>query len=314
MASRLAFEIRGPMQLSALRGRLRRGARLPTKSTWAGVDPDDIAIRYELPDRTETTLQEIEGVAVRVYKDQAPDYDGSLLDDLVLLAEEYDAEGGEESAGARVDQLVRLATKLLERYGPLGLCDEHGLPIACEAFCHTILPQCEHVSHLLDAARWCRAASSAANELRSGRTISSATAQVLGLAESPPFLLTARIHPDDLVLLQRRLADPIVNDWRRLEAALEDLRSSVDASVGALPVLAKALITQCARSGPQRVCRNPMCGNTFPPEPPQRRYCGTDECDRSRGRQRQEKLYQCVCGHRLSATRTECLYCGAAVS
>lgn len=292
---RLAFDVSGPVQVSDMK----------VPSTWEGVPLNEIAVRYKVSERQREEERDIEGVLVHVFVGDTPQEDHTLLSDLVRLAEL-------QSGHASVNELVELTFQFIEKHGPLTLCDEHGRGSAHDAFCDTLLPGRERVGHVLNLAEQCRAALMAVGFLRKGEPIPEAEEATLELRDPPPLRLASEtMRPEDRRKLEKALANPIVRDWRRLEGHLARLRADATESLGCLPTLLRQLTAACQRDGRRRVCKNPDCDNDFIPTSPRRRYCDGEDCKRSRGLQRQLKMFKCPkCGRRLGEDNEECLYCG----
>ena len=290
--------------------------RAAEDNDWTDVPLGEVAIEWHLTNYVGEETIKIEGVevAIMVGGGIAPP-DHHVLTHLVRVVQERDRAATREREGrvarSAHNTQVDLAADFIDQHGPLWLCDEHGLPVG-----HT--PDCEEcwerdrVSHIVSLAEQCRAALSAAETLRAGRPIESEDHEVLRLPDSPP-VRVAYASEKDRERVRARLANPIVEDWRRLEAWLKQLKGRVHPA-GIFPAIVQQLAAACHRDGVRRVCKNLECPKDFVPKKRSQRYCENAECGKSRLRQRQAKLHTCShCGKKISAKLEACGQCGAQV-
>ncbi len=316
--TRPGFEIPGPVpivdHLDPESARARHQAS--EAGDWTEIPLTDIGIAWTPSDRMREREVTIEGVSVRVVtREGIAEPSAYLLSDLIYVVEERDAALRRERAGkpgkSAQNTQVELSAEFIARHGPLWLCGDHGLPTSHLPDCDLMWKR-ERVSHIVRLAQQCRAAVEAASLLRAGRPIKEEHHALLplGPAAFPP-LPGALVHTADLKRLRERLADPLVDEWRRLEAWFDRLKEWSESSPGVFPALVRQLAADCRRDGQHRACKNPQCSNDFVPTTRQERYCGKPACEQSRQSQRFAKLAKCPgCKRRLSAKLEACRYCG----
>ena len=279
------------------------------RGDWAGVPLGEIAIAWEFSDELRETEVTIEGVVLRVVTGGVVDPKPYVLSDLIYIAEERDSVLQDEGAPEAAHQImVELSAHFIAQHGPLFLCVEHGEPPGHEEYCDLVSKR-EKVSHIVRLADRCRAAIAAAIALRAGRRIAERDRQLLTLmpVSSLPPLPSGLKRTEDLERLKRRVADPVVDDWRRLEAWLDRQRAWSEDSLGVLPALVHLLRAECHRRG---VCKNPECMRAFTPATGQQRYCRQPDCEKTRQARQFAKLVKCPkCGRRVSVKATKCRYC-----
>lgn len=180
-----------------------------SQGDWTGLSLDRIAIEWTFTDEFREREVMIEGVTVRVVAGGVAEPKPTLLLDLIGILKDGDVRSAHQA-------LVERTANFVLEHGPLGLCPEHGEPPGHQPYCE-LLDKKERVEHVVRFAEQCRAAVVAARTLRRDRPIGAEERACLPLDPAPPPVDRLIVRTEDWERLRRRLADPIVDDWRRLD-------------------------------------------------------------------------------------------------
>ena len=271
---------------------------------WEDADPiryDQLAIGWSERTHLEATVVECEGLEFRLFTEVPlshirPD----ALDDFVYI--------WEESLTADTAAPVRAAEAFFRTHGPLYLCDAHGLP---QAHTREGCPKThgDRLSAIIELARTFATALQAAEALRAGEPVDQLIAELACPEPEPPPLLRL-LPPEKREQLERHIETYPSREWRLLKAWLARFAADCEAQRGVLPHVVSQLHEACDKKARRWLCEDPECSNFYYRTRSDRRYCGEEECDRTRIRGRVGILPYCpVCKQHMGKGRLVCSTC-----